>query len=58
MKIINKEENMFELVVNDKDIDKLISKLNELKQSREHIHINVDKSNDVLIHHESSDLLK
>lgn len=58
MKLIDKEDDMFELVVNDRGIDKLISKLNELKQSREHIHIDINKSNHILIHHERSDLLK
>lgn len=51
-KIIDKEDEIIEMVLNDKEIDELIKKLNELKESKLHIHFDLNKKDSILINHE------
>ncbi len=51
-KIIDKEDEIIEMILNDKEIDELIKKLNELKESELHIHFDINNKDSILIHHE------
>ena len=53
----NKSTDMefVELVLNEKDVDNLIPKLEKLKESRAHIHFNINDNN-LLLHHEGDEL--
>ena len=49
---------VIEIVVNDNQIIELVSKLNELKENRNHLHINILNNTQLLIHHLEDELLK
>jgi len=48
---------VFEVWLNDKKIDELIQKLEELKENKEHIHFDDKKKNHVLFVHEKTEIL-
>ena len=56
-KIIDKEDNVVEIVLNENEINKLVGKLRELGESKTHIHFNIDSDNEILIHHENDEIL-
>jgi hypothetical protein len=61
-KMINKnkilsEEETVEIVLDNKKIDELISRLEKLKEEKSHIHFEINKNQHMLIHHESDELL-
>lgn len=53
---IKKDLEFFEIWLDDKKIAELIKKLNELKESKEHIHFDDKKKNHVLFVHENSQI--
>jgi len=57
-KIIDKEDNVIEIVLDEKEIDELANKLKELSESKSHIHFSINSDNEMLIHHENDELLK
>jgi len=56
-KIITKEDETIEMVLSDDQINELIDKLKMIKDDKTHLHISVDNKNQILIHHESDELL-
>ena len=60
-KLIDKEDEVVEIVLDDSEIDELIKRLNELKETKSHLHFNVNKKKyecDLLIHHKEDEFLK
>jgi len=55
-KIIDKEDNVIEFEINDEEIDKLINGLKTVKETKSHLHFNIDEDNSLLIHHEEDEL--
>ena len=51
--VIESEEDydVFEFYLDDADIGELIEKLQELLESKRHVHFNVDDENSLVIHH-------
>ncbi len=56
-KIIDKEEDVIEISLDGNQLDELINKMNELKESKSHLHFDIDKENHFMIHHEEDELL-
>jgi len=56
-KIISSEEEIVEIVLDNKKIDELISLLEKLKEEKNHIHFEINKYQQMLIHHEEDELL-
>lgn len=46
---------ILEFALGDEEIDELISKLNELKQTKKSIEFEIDEENELLIHHEEDE---
>ena len=59
-RLIDKQDETIEVVLNDKEISELVNKLNELKQSEAHVHLDINFGDKkyLLIHHEEDELLK
>lgn len=53
----NTEVEVFEVWLDDEKIDELIGKLKELKDSREHIHLDDKKKNHILFVHKDTKIL-
>lgn len=60
---INEEEQMEDVDVNitefsltDEEIDELIVKLQLLKETKEHIHFDIDDENEFLVHYEKEEV--
>ncbi len=51
------EEGVIELALDEEQINELIKKLQELKETKGHIHMDIDDLNELLIHHEEDELL-
>lgn len=48
------EVEIIEFFVDDEDIEELVAKLNELKQSKGHFHYEIDEDTEFLVHHADS----
>ena len=55
-KIISDEDTV-EIVLDGKKVDELISQLKKLKESKEHIHFEINKTQQMLIHHQEDEFL-
>ncbi|MBS3091621.1 hypothetical protein J4217_04210 [Candidatus Pacearchaeota archaeon] len=51
----DEEDNVIEIEVNNNQIEELINKLNKLKNTKSHFHIDI-KSGHLLVHHEEDKL--
>ena len=51
------DEDIVEIVLDDKKVDELISQLKKLKESREHVHFEINKNQQMLIHHQEDEFL-
>ncbi len=58
MKLINKEDEIIEIVLNNNEVNELIKQLEKLKNSEEHIHFKIDNKYQLLIHHKEDNFLK
>ena len=56
-KVIDKENEVIEIVVDNNEISELINKLKELDESRQYMHFIIDKSNELLIPHQEDGYL-
>tara|TARA_B100001971_G_C17970079_1_gene421945 strand:- start:255 stop:521 length:267 start_codon:yes stop_codon:yes gene_type:complete len=52
------KDNIAEIVLSEKEINKLISKFEKLKENKSSININLSKETELWIHHEEDELLK
>ncbi len=57
-KVIDKEDEVIEIVFNEKEINNLVDKLKELIDNKTHIHFGISDNSHLLIHHEDDELLK
>lgn len=51
------EKEVFEVWLNDKKIDELITELKKLKENKEHIHFDDIKKHHILFVHEETEVL-
>ncbi len=57
MRTIENEENLLEVIMSEKEIKKLIKKLEKLKETKSHITFTLGNK-EVVIHHKDDELLK
>jgi len=48
---------VLEFALGNEEIDELVSKLNELKQTKKSVEFEIDEENELLIHHEEDEEL-
>lgn len=53
----NEIDGMIEFTLDSNQINKLVSKLNELQDSKEHFHFEVNNIASLLVHHNKDELL-
>jgi len=52
------EVEIMEFALNSEEIDEMINKLKELKESKSQFQFNIDEENELMIHYEEDELLK
>ena len=57
-KLIDKEDEVIEMVFSEKELNELIDKLEGLKEDKQHVHFYIRNNNQLLIHHENDEQLK
>ena len=56
-KIVSADEEVIEIILDDKKIKEIKEQLDRLEKEKEHIHIKLNKNQQMIIHHEKDELI-